>query len=141
MEQPSPDRWSIRGVCRQVLEMDPVDLALRLTLLDLLLRPIGDWTLRPFILSLASLGLLLPHQQRRLGLWLALTFLTGLRVVLDWPLADIGKGKRHFRPVASDQRLRAIDSKRGLEPGNNLSGADLRSPRNSSHTEQENTCQ
>jgi hypothetical protein len=68
--------------------MDALDLALRLTLLDLLLQPIGDWTLRPLILALAALGLLLPGAHRQPALWLALTGLTALRVALAWPLAD-----------------------------------------------------
>ncbi len=64
------------------------DLALRLTLLDLLLRPVGDWSVRPFVLALAAAGLLVPGWLRRPGLWLLLTALTTLRVILDWPLAD-----------------------------------------------------
>ncbi len=64
------------------------DLALRLTLLDLLLRPVGDWSVRPFVLALAAAGLLVPGWLRRPGLWLLLTALTALRVILDWPLAD-----------------------------------------------------
>ena len=44
----------------QLTQMDPIDLALRLTLLDLLLRPIGDWRIRPGILALAGAGLLIP---------------------------------------------------------------------------------
>ena len=68
--------------------MDRVDLVLRLTLLDLLWRPIGNWALRPVILLLAAIGLVFPNQLRRPGLWAMLTVLTGLRVVLDWPLPD-----------------------------------------------------
>ncbi len=80
--------WSIRSVLRQAGELNGVDFALRLTLLELLLRPIGNWTIRPFILSLAIIGLLFPRHIRRPVLWLALAGLTGLRVVLDWPLPD-----------------------------------------------------
>jgi hypothetical protein len=65
-----------------------IDLALRLTLLDLLLRPVGSWVLRPFILGLAVVGLLRTGWLRHPVFWLALAALTGLRVVLDWPLAD-----------------------------------------------------
>jgi len=65
-----------------------VDLALRLTLLALLLRPVGDWTLRPFVLLLACAGLLLPGALRKPALWWFLTLFTGLRVALDYPLAD-----------------------------------------------------
>ena len=65
-----------------------LDLVLRLTLLDLVLRPVGDWTLRFPILGLAVVGLLVPAALRRRELWAALTLLTGLRVALDWPLPD-----------------------------------------------------
>ena len=68
--------------------MEPVDLALRLTLLTVLLRPIGTGLVRPCILSLAAAGLVLPGLLRRPGLWITLTFFTGLRVVFDWSLAD-----------------------------------------------------
>ncbi len=68
--------------------MPAVDLALRLTLLDLLLRPIGGVWIRPLLLGLSGAGLLLPGRHRSSLLWLCLTVLTGLRVVIDWPLAD-----------------------------------------------------
>ena len=68
--------------------LEPVDLALRLTLLSMLLRPIGAGVVRPCILGLAAAGLLLPGLLRHPGLWMALTILTGVRVVLDWSLAD-----------------------------------------------------
>lgn len=74
---------------RQALVSTPaLDLALRLTLLDLLLQPVGGPTLRAPILALAGLGLLLPGVHRQPALWLALAGLTGLRVALAWPLAD-----------------------------------------------------
>lgn len=68
--------------------MEGVDLALRLTLLTLVLRPVGTPVIRSLILGLAAFGLLLPGWLRRPELWIALTLLTGLRVVLDWSLAD-----------------------------------------------------
>jgi hypothetical protein len=68
--------------------MHTVNLALRLTLLDLLLRPIGDWFLRPAILGLAAFGVALPGQLRRPWLWIVLALLTLLRVLLNWPMAD-----------------------------------------------------
>jgi hypothetical protein len=82
------NRGVFTKLCRSVAELSPIDLALRLTLLDLLLRPIGDFALRPFILSLAAAGLLLPGWGRGRSLWLLLSALTALRVILDWPLAD-----------------------------------------------------
>jgi hypothetical protein len=80
--------WSLHRVFRWAEGVDEVDLALRLTLLTLLLRQIGTSWVRPLILGLAVLGLLLPNWLRWPGLWIALTFLSGLRVVLDWSLAD-----------------------------------------------------
>ena len=65
-----------------------MSLALRLTLLSLLLRPIGAGGLRPALLVLAGAGLVLPGALRRPALWLALAALTGWRVIADWPLAD-----------------------------------------------------
>ena len=73
---------------RSLTQIDPVDLALRLTLLDLLLRPIGEWQIRPVILALAGVGLLIPGWLRRPPLWFALAGLTALRFWTDWPLAD-----------------------------------------------------
>jgi hypothetical protein len=73
---------------RQVSEIGSVDLALRLTLLDLLLRPIGSWQIRAALLLLAGAGLLVPGWLRRPGLWFALAILTAVRSISDWPLAD-----------------------------------------------------
>jgi hypothetical protein len=63
-------------------------LALRLTLLLLLLRPVGSGWLRPSILALAAAGLMLPGALRHPALWLALALLGGWRVIAGWPLAD-----------------------------------------------------
>ena len=63
-------------------------LALRLTLLALLLKPIGSGWLRPSILALAVAGLVLPRVLRHPVLWLALAGLAGWRVIAGWPLAD-----------------------------------------------------
>ncbi len=66
----------------------PLDWALRLTLLDLLLQPIGVWFLRTVFLGSAAAGLLVPGLLRRPVLWLLLAVLAATRVALDWPLAD-----------------------------------------------------
>lgn len=70
------------------VQIDAVDLALRLTLLDLLLHPIGPWAIRPVLLSLAGGGLLVPGWLRRPVLWFVLAGLTATRFISDWPLAD-----------------------------------------------------
>jgi hypothetical protein len=72
----------------RLAQLDPVGLALRLALLDLLLAPIGRWYIRPLVMGLAAVGLLVPGQMRRPWLWFALAGLSGLRVLLDWQLAD-----------------------------------------------------
>jgi hypothetical protein len=63
-------------------------LALRLTLLLLLLRPPGSGWLGPSILALAVAGLLMPRVLRHPALWLALAGLLAWRVIEGWPLAD-----------------------------------------------------
>jgi hypothetical protein len=65
-----------------------MSLALRLTLLVPLLRPIGSGWLRPALLALAAAGLVLPGALRHPALWLALALLGAWRVVSGWPLAD-----------------------------------------------------
>ena len=69
-------------------DLDAGDLARRLTLADLALRPVGVGWLRPGLLALALLGLVLPSLSRRPWFWLLLALLAGLRVVSTWPLAD-----------------------------------------------------
>jgi len=79
----------LRGRVRSALSrLDPVDLALRLTLVALLLRPVGDWRFRPLILVLCAGGLALPPLLRRPALWIALAALAAARVIEDWPLPD-----------------------------------------------------
>ncbi|MCI0482865.1 MAG: hypothetical protein L0213_14900 [Candidatus Dadabacteria bacterium] len=78
----------LSGIHGGIGGMSIVDLSLRLTLLDMLLRPVGDRTVRPLTLAFAALGLLIPGQLRSRLIWLPLAFLTGLRVLLDWPLPD-----------------------------------------------------
>jgi hypothetical protein len=81
-------RSAVARSWRQLCEIDSVDLALRLTLLDFLLRPIGAWQIRPALLVLAGAGLLVPGWLRRPGIWFALAGFTAVRAISDWPLAD-----------------------------------------------------
>lgn len=61
--------------------------ALRLTLIALLLHPVGSvWS--PGILGLSAIGLVVPAAISRPALWGALTILCAARVILDWPLQD-----------------------------------------------------
>jgi hypothetical protein len=73
---------------RAAADLDAVDTVLVLTLLLLLLRPIGVGFVRPSILLLAGAGLLRGSLKRSPTLWLTLAALTAWRVVSDWPLAD-----------------------------------------------------
>lgn len=67
---------------------DRFDLALRLTLLDLLLQPVGEPGIRFVLLTGAGLGLIFPRLLRSPSLWWGATILLAVRVVGDWPLAD-----------------------------------------------------
>ena len=72
----------------ELARMDVTDLVLRLTLLLLLLQPIGNWRVRPLALAVAGAGLLIPKLLRWPGIWALLTFLTAWRLYLEWPVSD-----------------------------------------------------
>lgn len=65
-----------------------IDLVMRLTLLVLVLQPVGGPTARPLILLLAAVGLVWTPVLRHPALWFGLTLLTAMRVIGDWPLPD-----------------------------------------------------
>jgi hypothetical protein len=65
-----------------------VDIVLRLTAIDLLLRPTGPWTVKPVIIALAGLSLLMPKVMRAPATWFALSGLVAARIVWDWPIPD-----------------------------------------------------
>lgn len=71
-----------------VAEISGWDLLLRLTLIDVLLRPIGPWGIRPFILVIAASGLIFPKVLRTPLTWLALSLLFAARIIADWPMPD-----------------------------------------------------
>ena len=81
-------KHKLQALYQDLVGTDPLDLVLRLTLLDFLLRPVGDWKVRPFVFLLAGASLLSPRLLRSPITWLILTLLTGWRVILDWPLSD-----------------------------------------------------
>ncbi|MGI9327047.1 MAG: hypothetical protein ACR2PZ_17650 [Pseudomonadales bacterium] len=66
----------------------PVLLALQLTLLDLLLQPVGPWWMRWAVLLLAAAGLVWRRALAHPALWFCLALLTAARVIADWPLSD-----------------------------------------------------
>jgi hypothetical protein len=63
-------------------------LLLSLTLIEIVLRPAGPWTIRPFILALACAGLIFSSIQRTPLFWLSLFGLIGARIIADWPAPD-----------------------------------------------------
>ena len=63
-------------------------MALRLTLIWLLLRPMGPWYVRATLLLLAMLGLVSGPWLRAPVVWLALAALVAARIVVEWPLPD-----------------------------------------------------
>jgi hypothetical protein len=65
-----------------------VELILRLTAVELLLRPMGPWGVRPLLLAAAGWALLSPRALRSAVTWYALTGLLTARIVADWPLPD-----------------------------------------------------
>jgi hypothetical protein len=67
---------------------DPLLLVFQLTLLDLLLQPVGPWWLRWAILLLAAGGLIRWRALMHPALWIGLALLKGARVIADWPLSD-----------------------------------------------------
>jgi hypothetical protein len=86
-----------------------IDTALRLTLVELLLRPMEPWFVGAFVLVVALLGLA-GTTLRAPATWLALAGLIAVRLVVDWPLPDnhvyllgywclgVGLALRHVEP-------------------------------------------
>lgn len=73
---------------REIDEAPRADLAQRLTLVALLLHPVGgSWT-RPAIALCAAAGLLFETPRRQPSLWAALCALAAWRVLGAWPLGD-----------------------------------------------------
>lgn len=93
---------------------DDFDPALRLTLVALLLSPIGGPGLRPLLLVLPAAGLVLPALLRSAWFWGALAALTGVRVALDWPLADNHAYLLAYWCLAVSLSLAALDARRAL---------------------------
>ena len=81
-------RATARRLALDLAALDPVDLASRLTLLNLMVGPVGRWYIRPAVLLLCAAGLLLPNAARLPSLWLWLAWLTALRVLGSWPQVD-----------------------------------------------------
>ena len=64
------------------------DVAMCLTAIALLLRPMGPWFVRPAILAVAVLMILSPAMLRSALAWGAIAVMVAVRIADDWPLAD-----------------------------------------------------
>src|SRR5262245_2095941 len=73
---------------RRDILLRPLDLALRLTAIALLLRPMGGWLVRPVMLAAAVLFLVSARALRMPALWLGVSIAIVCRIAADWPLAD-----------------------------------------------------
>lgn len=78
----------IKGTINPAVNPGSSEIVLRLTALILLLRPMGPWGVRPFLLGLAGLAVVMPRVLRSPATWYALSILIGLRIVADWPVPD-----------------------------------------------------
>ena len=70
------------------VRLPPRDIALCLTAVALLLRPMGPWFVRPALLALPVLMILSPALRRSALAWGAIAALIAVRIADDWPLAD-----------------------------------------------------
>ena len=77
-----------RAWFRPAGDAHPVETALRLTAIELLLRPLGPWFVRPALLGLAALSLIVPRALTAPVTWLVTSFFVGLYLYDSWPLAD-----------------------------------------------------
>jgi len=75
-------------LAERVEGLAPLALALRLTLLEVLLRPAAPWPLRTAMLVPAGLALVSERVLFAPLTWLVLATVTGLRLVVAWPLSD-----------------------------------------------------
>ena len=101
--------WFRAAACPPHLE-----IALRLTAVALLLRPMGPWFVRPLVLAAAALVLVSPRVLRTPALWAALFALVALRIADDWPLADNHIYLLAYWTLAIALSLRALDMSQAL---------------------------
>ena len=71
----------LRAFQRTIAEMEAPELAIRLTLIYLLLKPLEVWFLHTPMIVLVGAGLLSPKLGRSPTLWLLLTLLAGGQVL------------------------------------------------------------
>src|SRR5262245_17798901 len=84
----TPQSSEARAVLRAVRCGVAVDVALRLTAVALLLRPMGPWFVKPVILAIAMVALIDRRVRQSSIAWFVLAGCVALRIAYDWPLAD-----------------------------------------------------
>jgi hypothetical protein len=90
------------------------DVALALTAVALLLRPMGPWFVRPAILAVAVLMILSPAMLRSTVAWSAIAAMVAVRIADDWPLADNHVYLLGYWALAIALTLRTADGEAGL---------------------------
>ena len=101
--------WFRAAACPPHLE-----IALRLTAIALLLRPMGPWFVRPAILAAAALVLIAPRVLRTPAVWAMVAALVAVRIADDWPLADNHIYLLAYWTLAIALSLRASDVSQAL---------------------------
>lgn len=100
-----------------------LDLVLRLTLVEVLLRPMGPWFVSAFMLLLALLGLISTAMMRAPATWLTLAGLIAVHLVVDWPLPDNHLYLLAYWCLGAGIALRLSDPSRALaQTGRQLLG-------------------
>jgi len=77
-----------QNLSARIESIDLYKLALQLTLLDFILKPVGSWVIRALVLTVAILALLIPGLLKNTLVWFLLAALTLTWLILDWPLSD-----------------------------------------------------
>ena len=101
--------WFRAAACPPHLE-----IALRLTAIALLLRPMGPWFVRPAILAAAALVLIAPRILVHAAVWAIVAALVAVRIADDWPLADNHIYLLAYWTLAIALSLRAPDVSQAL---------------------------
>ena len=77
-----------RRLAASLGDLEPFDLAARVTLVYFMVRPLGPWWAHVPALLLASCGLLVPWLARRAGFWFLLTAAVASWVIPAWSFID-----------------------------------------------------
>jgi len=77
-----------QNLTARIENIDLYKLALQLTLLDFILKPVGSWEISAPVLTVAILALLIPGLLKNIIIWFLLAGLTLTWLILDWPLSD-----------------------------------------------------